>query len=362
MFLKVFYLCSDTSINRKNSYRGKHIMSITTSSSHITPTDQKHGGMDQVMVELDHFRRQTERLDLMNKLHGRMAGVLDVSGMIESYSIWLMPQVEHELVGYKNQVRAKKHLFCSGHGPKRRSIIAFAEKILNNTDREARAYMSEDGHYAHKWLIETAEDAGILIILKDGNALTDNEISLINESLLILAESLRRGLEYEELFESSRKDTLTGLANRRVFEERIRDIMLGAMRYNRPLTMASLDLDHFKQINDNLGHQQGDRVLKQVAEVFRDGIRSTDLLVRIGGDEFLLVMDDTDHKQGRILAERLCKAVDGLGIWANAGTKLGVSIGMTQWKVEETLDEWMQRVDDILYNAKSDGRSRVNVS
>lgn len=322
----------------------------------------KIDGIDQVMVELDHFRRQTERLDLMNKLHGRMAGALDVSGMIESYSVWLMPHVEHELVGYKNQVRSKKHLFCSGHGPKRRSIIAFAEEVLNNADREAKAYMSEDGHYAHKWLIETAEDAGILIILKDKTALSDIEINLINESLLILSESLRRGLEYEELFEIARKDALTGLDNRRVFEERIRDIMLGARRYNRPLTMASLDLDHFKQINDNLGHQQGDRVLKQVAGVFRQAIRSTDLLVRIGGDEFLLVMDNTDKESGRILAERLCKAVDELDVWANTVTKLGVSIGMTQWKFEENLDEWMERVDDILYNAKSDGRSRVNVS
>jgi len=336
-------------------------MSITQSLSHSTLLDINSNGFDEVMVELDHFRRQTERLDLMNKLHGRMAGMLDVAGMIEAYSIWLMPQVEHELVGYKNQVRSTKHLFCSGHGPKRRSILAFAEEILNNADDKAKAYLSDDGHYAHKWLIETSEDAGILIILKDGTALSESEISLINESLLVLAESLRRGLEYEELFESARKDPLTGLANRRVFEERIRDIMLGARRYKRPLTMASLDLDRFKQINDNLGHQQGDKVLKQVADIFRKAIRSTDMMVRMGGDEFLLVMDDTDEKSGRILAERLCKAVDELGIWANSSTKLGVSIGMTQWKLEETLDEWMERTDDILYNAKSQGRSRVNI-
>ncbi len=337
-------------------------MSITTSTSHLKSMGKDIHAIDQVMDELDHFRRQTERLDLMNKLHGRMAGVLDVFAMIEAYSIWLMPQVEHELVGYKNEVRSKEHLYCSGHGPKRRSIIAFAEQILNNSDREAKAYTSDDGHYAHKWLIETAEDAGILIILKDGKALNDSEISLINESLLILAESLRRGLEYEELFESSRKDALTGLANRRVFEERIEGIMLGARRYKRPVTMASLDLDYFKDINDNLGHQQGDRVLQKVANAFRECVRSTDMLVRIGGDEFLLVMDDTGQEQGRILAERLCRAIDDLGIWATDEIKLGVSIGMTQWKLEENLNEWMQRVDDILYGAKSDGRSRVNVS
>jgi len=337
-------------------------MNMTTSLSRTNGIGHKVEAIDQVMVELDHFRRQTERLDLMNKLHGRMAGVLDLSGMIETYSVWLMPHVAHELVGYKNQVRAKKHLFCSGHGPKRRSILAFAEEVLDHSDRERYAYVSDEGHYAHKWLIETVEDAGILIILKDETALSTDEINLINESLLVLAESLRRALEYEELFESARKDALTGLANRRVFEERIQGIMDGARRYHRPVTMASLDLDHFKQINDNLGHQQGDRVLKQVADVFRKAIRTTDLLVRMGGDEFLLVLDDTSQQNGRVLAERLCQAIDGLDIWADDQTKLGVSIGLTQWRLEESLEQWLERVDDILYNAKSDGRSRVNLS
>ncbi len=328
--------------------------------SQNTTSNQQGKGLDQVLIELDHFRRQTERLDLMNKLHGRMAGVLNIAAMIEAYSVWLMPHVEHELIGYKNQVRSKKHFYCSGHGPKRRSIIAFAETLLNSAGQRAQGYKSEDGYYAHKWLIETAEDAGILIIMKDESGLSESEITLVNESLLILAESLRRGIEYEELYASARKDALTGLANRRVFDERINDIMMGARRYKRPLTMASLDLDFFKQINDNFGHQKGDSVLRQVAKVLNNGIRSTDILVRVGGDEFLLVMDGTDLRNGRILAERLCAAIGEMDVRADADTKLGVSIGMSEWNKEESLDEWMERVDDILYNAKSEGRSRVN--
>ena len=84
------------------------------------------------------------------------------------------------------------------------------------------------------------------------------------------------------------------------------------------------------------------------------------MLVRIGGDEFLLVMDNTDLQSGKILAARLCAAVTDMTIQADKDIKLGVSIGMTEWKKEESLDEWMERVDDILYSAKSDGRSRVN--
>jgi len=73
--------------------------------------------IDRMMVELEHFKKQTERLDLINQLHIRLAAVLDLAGMIEAYSVWLMPYVEHELIGYSNLIRSKKHLFCSGHGP-----------------------------------------------------------------------------------------------------------------------------------------------------------------------------------------------------------------------------------------------------
>jgi diguanylate cyclase (GGDEF)-like protein len=318
--------------------------------------------IDRMMVELEHFKKQTERLDLINQLHIRLAAVLDLAGMIEAYSVWLMPYVEHELIGYSNLIRSKKHLFCSGHGPLRRSVIAFAEHLLADESQGATSFVSEDGHYAHKWSIETIDNAGLLLVLKDGRALNTGEIDLISDSLFVLSESLRRALEYEELFEAARRDVLTGLANRRVFDERIKSTMDSARRSGRPLTMASLDLDHFKQINDNLGHQRGDEVLRQVAKVLADAVRSTDLLVRLGGDEFLLVMDDTDQKNARILAERLCLAIDQLEIWADSATKLGVSIGLAQWEKDEGLDVWMERVDDILYHAKANGRSRVSIT
>ncbi len=337
-------------------------MNLFTLKSIDSLASQSGLEIDQVMVELDHFRRQTERLDLMNRLHIRLAAVLDLAAMIEAYSVWLMPHVEHELIGYSNANRSKKHLFCSGHGPLRRSVIAFAEQLLENDVCNVDCLVSEDGHYAHKWLMETVDNAGLLLVLKGGRALDSGEIDLINDSLFVLSESLRRALEYEELFESARRDALTGLANRRVFDERIKSTMDAARRSGRPLTLASMDLDRFKQINDNLGHQRGDQVLRQVAAVMAETVRSTDLLVRVGGDEFLLVMDDTDQKNARILAERLCLAIDQLDIWADGATKLGVSIGLAQWKKNEDLGAWMERVDDILYHAKANGRSRVSIT
>lgn len=336
-------------------------MNMTAKLSLIESADHYSADIDRVMVELDHFKKQTERLDMMNRLHVRVAGVLNLSAMIEAYSVWLMPLVEHELIGYSNGQRNKKHLFCSGHGPNRRRAIAFAEQLIEAQVNCEGIYRDDHGHYAHKWLIERADDAGIFLILKNGRKLTGDEIEIINESLVILSDSLKRALDYEDLFEKASNDTLTGLANRRAFSERIHGMMDSAGRYNHPLTMLSMDLDKFKDINDNLGHLAGDEVLKSVAVVLQNAVRSSDLLVRMGGDEFVLVLDNTDQNSARILAERLCRAIDELDIWADVKTKLGISIGLAQMKDGEHLQGWLERADDILYHAKAEGRSRVAI-
>lgn len=334
-------------------------MTLSTNRPANFRTDLQQVELEKVMVELDHLKRQSERLDLINRLHARMAGVLSVSGMIEAYSVWLMPLVNHELIGYNNSTRNKRHLFCSGHGPSRRKAIAFAEQLISQNSRAQGSYTRKDGHFAYTWSFETAEDAGLFLILKEGYELTLAELDLINHSLEILAECLRRGLQYEDLFEKASNDPLTGLSNRRVFEERIQIMIDSAKRYDNPLSMIAMDLDRFKAINDCLGHAKGDEVLRTVAEVLRKAVRSTDLLVRMGGDEFLIVLENTDCRSARYLAERVCSAIDNLNVWADERTKLGVSIGLTELQDHETLKVWLERTDDILYHAKAQGRSRV---
>ncbi len=336
-------------------------MTISIKENQISRSHVGQVEIEKVMAELDNLKKQSEQLDLTNKLHARMAGVLSLTGMIEAYSVWLMPLVGHELIGYNNSNRNKRHLFCSGHGPHRRKAIAFAEKLIADVTPLDGTFTIQDGHYAYKWIFETSDNAGIFLILKKGYELLPEELALINNSLEVLAESLQRGLEYEDLFERASSDPLTGLSNRRVFEERIHGMMDRARRYNYSLSMISMDLDRFKEINDNLGHQAGDKVLQSVADVLKSAVRSTDLLVRMGGDEFLLILDNTGLENARILAERLCMAVDELEVWADSKTKLGVSIGLTELGKDESLRIWLERTDDILYHAKADGRSRVAV-
>ncbi len=346
---------------RRTTISGTSLMTISMKENQISNSHVEQVEIEKVMAELDNLKKQSEQLDLTNKLHARMAGVLSLTGMIEAYSVWLMPLVSHELIGYNNSGRNKRHLFCSGHGPHRRKAIAFAEKLIADVTPLDGTFTMQDGHYAYKWIFETSDNAGIFLIMKKGYELLPEEIALINNSLEILAESLQRGLEYEDLFERASSDPLTGLSNRRVFDERIYGMMDRARRYNYSLSMISMDLDRFKEINDNLGHQVGDQVLQSVADVLKSAVRSTDLLVRMGGDEFLLILDNTGLANARILAERLCVAVDELEVWADNKTKLGVSIGLTELQKDESLPIWLERTDDILYHAKAEGRSRVAV-
>lgn len=318
--------------------------------------------METLLTELSHYRQQSEKLRKINTLYQRLAGILDLPAMIEAYSIWLMEFVGHELIGYHNPSRQRMHMFCSYHGPKRRQAIQLAQEILEQPIGNDTASTKIDGFRIHKWVFNaTDENRGLLLIMRKGKQLTEDDLQFIDESLNILADPLKRALEYEEIFAQARRDTLTGLPNRIVFEERIGTIVEQAKRHNRPLTLAALDLDHFKAVNDTMGHLMGDQVLKQVAAVLSNEVRLTDMLVRMGGDEFLLVLPDTSMQDARFLAERLCWAVEQLNIVTSAG-KLAISIGLSEWHAALTIEQWIEHADDILYQAKANGRAQVAVN
>jgi diguanylate cyclase (GGDEF)-like protein len=281
--------------------------------------------------------------------------------MIETYSIWLMEFCGHELIGYHNPDRQRMHMFCSYHGPKRRQAIQLAQEILTlPLGRPSHDGLSDD-FLIHKWELTSNGCQGLLVMLCKGDKLPEEELQFIDESLVILADPLKRALEYEEVFAQARKDSLTGLPNRFVFEERIDSLVEQAKRHGHPLTLAALDLDHFKAVNDTMGHYAGDQVLKQVASVLQQEIRVTDVLVRMGGDEFLLVLPDTSMHDARFLAERLCLAVERLHIVTDAG-KLAISIGLAEWQPGISIATWMEQADDILYQAKANGRGQIAIN
>lgn len=336
-------------------------MSESASLKHIDNSDTEFCQIDMpsLMAELDQFRKKTERLSLFNELHARLAGAVDLPGMVEAFSIWLMPHVEHDLVAYNNPKRKRSYMYSSCHGPERQRIFEVAEKLFRSQKIDEERGWYESDFYVQNWHLGSLDSGGLGLVLRQEQVINADEVHLINEGMAILRDPLERALDYEDLFEIARRDTLTGLANRRVFDERIGPLMDASRRHDHPLTIACMDLDHFKQINDNWGHDEGDRVLQKVANTFQEMVRSSDLLVRMGGDEFLIVLPETDLAAALVLSERLCRAIADLEIYSAPGEQLGVSIGLSQWHPELSKDEWLRQTDELLYQAKDNGRCQV---
>ena len=333
---------------------------MTISEQHDDLEIRARQRVDDLLQELEQYRLQSQRLQQINELYKRRAGIVDVPTMIETYSVWLMQYVSHELIGYRNIPKNRQHLYCSSHGPERRQIIDTAKNLLHQQKiSPERQY--HNGYYCHLWSLREKDPTNILVLLQQAKKMDDNDIDLVIDSLAVLQDPLERALEYEEIFEQARRDALTRLPNRLYFEERIGSLLERARRYGHPITLAALDLDRFKAINDTLGHLAGDHALKQVADTLKNQIRLNDLLVRIGGDEFLLVLPDTSIEAATSLNKRLCQAVDSLHISTGRG-QLGISIGLAQWEPKMSLEQWMEKADDALYQAKANGRAQVAIA
>ncbi len=165
------------------------------------------------------------------------------------------------------------------------------------------------------------------------------------------------------LEEMATTDQLTGLATRHAYEMLMQQAMRDTQRQKQPLAMLMVDVDRFKLINDGFGHLVGDRVLRGVAEAVRAALRSSDIVCRWGGDEFLVVLRNCDVTNGARIAETIRSLVEQTEF--KAGSNLvaaSVSVGVASLAPGETLDHLLTRADDALFQAKEEGRNCVRVA
>lgn len=160
-----------------------------------------------------------------------------------------------------------------------------------------------------------------------------------------------------QLYQMSVTDPLTGAYNRRYFQERLEEEIERAKRTGETFSVVMLDIDHFKAINDRFGHRMGDLVLKALVKAVKDRIRKTDLLTRWGGEEFILLLPATPLEKAKILAEDLRQRIEGLKIPGVEG--FTVSLGVTEYQPGDNPDTLISRADDLMYEAKKEGRNRV---
>lgn len=157
----------------------------------------------------------------------------------------------------------------------------------------------------------------------------------------------------------ARSDALTGVANRHAYNERITTEINHYNMVKIPFTFLLLDIDHFKSINDNYGHESGDIALKEVAVILSENIRDIDFIARYGGEEFVIILSETNIRSADKIANKLRTVVENIEFnLNNEHVKITLSIGFSEIKLDETRKELFERTDAALYKAKESGRNK----
>lgn len=226
--------------------------------------------------------------------------------------------------------------------PKLPGILNKAISTLTEADHQRFFNKWASIKYEHRfdftllWQVVAAMLAVVLIL-----AYRYKIISGYNKKLAVLAE----------------KDKLTGVYNRHKTDALLNNLVEVARRYDRPLSLIYLDVDHFKRINDTYGHEAGDSVLIELASIVNKQIRKSDVFGRWGGEEFLVIIPETDVTRASLFAGALRKKINAYNF--SVDEKLTCSFGVAQFNAEDTVESFVKRADDALYKAKDSGRDCI---
>lgn len=192
---------------------------------------------------------------------------------------------------------------------------------------------------------------------------TEEDMAQLEHLLRGLVYPLRNALLYNRALHSAFKDPLTGVNNRAALDQALGRELDLAHRTENPLSLLMLDIDHFKQINDQYGHSAGDHALKCFTRGVMDCVRGSDIVYRFGGEEFVVLLSNTDIDGAKLLAERIREAVAEIECEIlGSSFKMTVSAGVASLRADEGSEHLFHRADEALYQAKLSGRNRVETA
>ena len=327
----------------------------------------------------ERIRQRTNEIELMHRLANMLAAC---NNMVEAQKIVsdVLPRILGNVNGSVSLMRASRNQLVTqlDWGEEWPGSRSFAPDECWSL-RKGRVYQSNDEF--HTLSCEHMENVGdnqtlCIPLTAHGNTIgimhlyfgsSEVEIDEITEQLAFsVAEHLGLALAnlslQEKLRSQALSDPLTGLFNRRFFEQKLTEHAMNSATSEQPLSLLMLDLDHFKRFNDNFGHDAGDFVLKEISALLKRGVGDDEIACRLGGEELAVLLPQSNMKQATEFANTLCEAVRSLHLEHKGLSlgQLGVSIGVSTYpKPSSDMESLVKMADQALYMAKDLGRSRV---
>ncbi len=308
--------------------------------SQIEDVTERRRNQDALREAEDRFRSAFDEAPIgmaMNSLDGRFLRVNKAMSEITGYS--------------REQLEATTYRSITHPDDLARNETGIAEVIEGRAShyRTEKRYIHSDGHVVPVDLSST--------VVRDGDGQPIHVLTQVQD----ITERKRFEGQLQYLADH---DSLTGLFNRRRFEEELTRELVSAERYEGRLGVLAIDLDDFKYINDSLGHSIGDELIVQVGEALRARLRRSDVLARLGGDEFAVILPRIDEQTAHDVAESLLEAVGGVdlvGLGARGGGKVSASVGIAMFDPGSklTAEELLVEADIAMYDAKEAGRARA---
>jgi diguanylate cyclase (GGDEF)-like protein len=312
----------------------------------------------------------------LDEVYTRTVELVQHSLQVDMYSLMLLDEKRDTLttkvssgldVCMINECQVDEGFFGHIALSKRPKLIKDVSQ--DNIFKEATNFSIKEGSYLGLPLIgQGSKVIGVLNVYKQNvEAFSESDLGFyatIAEHVAIAIENARL---YQRTQDLSHRDDLTSLFNRRYFFDIAHKEIKRAQRYGRKVSMIMLDIDHFKRFNDRYGHLEGDRALKQVAGILNSLARHADVVARYGGDEFLMLLPETDKIGGKILAERIRKRLScytfKIGDISEGNGNLTVTIGLGTYPQDALYcDELTEYADMSLYAGKARGRNCVSLS
>ncbi len=300
------------------------MVTTVNSSNTVTFPEAKSDRARKRMVELDAFT------ELRLQLSTLLQTTLEVEQLINLFHHHVSQQIPFDSICYRYD-------------------------SLNKSVEIGRS----SAHSCHYELKTPQDNLGELVFTRN-KRFAEDELQLLETLIGTLIFPIRNAILYQNAMHAALHDPLTGAGNRISLESSLaREIALSA-RGERPLSILAIDIDHFKSINDEYGHTAGDCVLKDVVRQFGSCCRGTDAIHRYGGEEFVVILHNTDESGAEISAERIRQSIEAMTTTFNDNSiNVTISIGIAVAQPKDTITSLFDRADKALYTAKHLGRNRV---